>query len=62
VTGGAETGWQCELSEVHPVAAGLEEDEMEEVIIKGTQVSCSTKKSAICLESVWCIVQGTQLD
>ena len=62
VTGGAETGGQCELSVVHPVAAGLEEDEVEEVMMEGAQVGCSARKSAICLGRVQCIVQGAQLD
>jgi hypothetical protein len=38
VTGGAETRGQCELGKVGPVTAGLEENEVEEVVMEGTQV------------------------
>ena len=42
MTRGAETGGQCELGKVHPVAASLEEDEaaveVKEVMTKGAQV------------------------
>jgi hypothetical protein len=34
----AETGGQCELGKVYFITAGLEENEAEEVMTKGTQV------------------------
>jgi hypothetical protein len=38
VTGGAERGGRCELGEARPVAAGLEEDKVEEVMMVSAQV------------------------